>query len=78
MYGRVLRGGPNNLSLRLSCITILLRLRTVTYRPVGPIGLYIYCAPLPVGYSPTSSLDGIGSARVFYFDQYYIYLLFYI
>jgi hypothetical protein len=63
----VLRDGPDNLSLRLSCITRPMRLHTVTHRPVGPIGLYIHRAPLPVGYSPTSSFDGFGSARVFYF-----------
>jgi hypothetical protein len=65
MHGKVLRGGPDNLSLRLSCITRPLRLRMVTHKPVGPTGLYIHCAPLPVGYSPTSSLDEIDSARVF-------------
>jgi hypothetical protein len=64
---RVLRGGPDNLGLSLSCITRPLRLRTVNHRPVGPTGLYIHCTPLPIGYSSTSSFDGFGRARVFYF-----------
>jgi hypothetical protein len=64
---RVLIDGPGELSLRLPCITRPLWLRTVTYRPVGPTGLYIHCAPLLVGYPPTSSFDGFGRASVFYF-----------
>jgi hypothetical protein len=75
---RVLRDGPDNLSLKLSCIIRLMRLRTVIYRPVGPINLYIYCAPLPVDYSLTSSFDGFGCARVFYFWSilYYYYVVY--
>jgi hypothetical protein len=64
---RVLRDGPNNLSPRLSCITRLLRLCTVTHRLVGPTSLYIHCAPLFVGYSLTLSFDGFGHTKVFYF-----------
>jgi hypothetical protein len=73
MHERVLKGGPGDLSLRLSCITRPLRLRTVIHRPVRPTGLYIHCAPLLVGYSPTSSFDGFGRARVFYFFINIIY-----
>jgi hypothetical protein len=39
------------LSLRLPCITRPLWLRTVTHRLVGPTGLYMHCASLPVGLS---------------------------
>jgi hypothetical protein len=70
MHEKVLSGGPGNLNLRLSCITGPLRLRTVTHRSMRPTGLYIHCASLHVDYSPTSSLDEIGSVIVFYFDQY--------
>jgi hypothetical protein len=63
----VLIGGPDNLSLRLSCLTRPLLLRTVTHRLVGPTGLYIHYAPLPVGYSLTSSFYRFDRARVFYF-----------
>jgi hypothetical protein len=41
---RVLRDGPGNSQSELPCITRPLWLRTVTHRPVGPIGLYMYCA----------------------------------
>jgi hypothetical protein len=34
--------------------------------------LCIHCAPLFVGYSPTSSFDEFGSARSVFFYQYYI------
>jgi hypothetical protein len=80
MHEKVLRDGPDNLSLRLSCITRPLWLRTVTHRHVGPTGLYIHCAPLSVGYSPTSSFIGFGRARVFYFWSilYYHYYSVYI
>jgi hypothetical protein len=64
---RVLRCGSDNLSMRLSCITRSLWLRTVTHRSVGPTGLYIYYAPLSVDYSLTSSFDEFGSSRVLYF-----------
>jgi hypothetical protein len=47
----VLRGGPDNSQSELPCITRPLWLRTVTHRPVGPTGLYMYCASLPVGLS---------------------------
>jgi hypothetical protein len=49
----------------LSCIT----------RPTDyiPLGLYIHCAPLLIGYPSTPSFGGFGRARVFYFDQYYIF-----
>jgi hypothetical protein len=55
----VLRGGPDDLSLRLSCIT----------RPTGYIllGLYIHCAYLLVGYPLTPSFDGFDRAKVFFF-----------
>jgi hypothetical protein len=80
MHERVLRGGPADLSLRLPCITKPLLLRTVTHRPVGPIDLSIHRTPLLIGHSPTSSLDEIGSAKVFYFLSilyyyYYVYNL---
>jgi hypothetical protein len=63
----VLRDESGDLSLRLSCIT----------RPTGyfPLGLYIHCAPLLVGYPPTPSFGGFGRARVFSFDQYYIFTI---
>jgi hypothetical protein len=47
----VLRDGPDNSQSELPCITRPLWLRTVTHRPVGPTGLYMYCASLPVGLS---------------------------
>jgi hypothetical protein len=72
----VLRGEPNNLSLRLSFITIPLQLRTVTHRPMEPTGLYIHYTPLPVGYSPTSSFDGFGRASVFLSILYYYYVVY--
>jgi hypothetical protein len=62
---RVLRGGPDNLSPRLPCITRPMWLRTVSHRPVGPISLYIHCTSLFVGYPPTPSFDGFGLTRVF-------------
>jgi hypothetical protein len=73
-----MRDGSDNISLRLSCIIRLLRLRTVTHGPVGPTGLYIYYAHLPIGYSPTSSFDKFGRARVFYFLSilYYYYVVY--
>jgi hypothetical protein len=70
---KVLRDGPGDLSLILSCITRLLRLRTVTHRPVGPIYLYIHCTPLPVGYPPTPSFGGFVCAKVFYFESIFYY-----
>jgi hypothetical protein len=57
----VLRGGPGNFQSELPCITRPLWLRTVTHRPVGPIGLYMYCASLPAGLS-TDSVNLAGSA----------------
>jgi hypothetical protein len=50
-------------------------LRAVTNRPVRPIDLYIHCAPLLVGHSPTSSFDGIGSAMIIFLWSilYYYY-----
>jgi hypothetical protein len=47
----VLRGGPGNFQSELPCITRPLWLRTVTHRPVGPTGLYMYCASVSVGLS---------------------------
>jgi hypothetical protein len=47
----VLRGRPGNSQSELPCITRPLWLRTVTHRPVGPTGLYMYCASVPVGLS---------------------------
>jgi hypothetical protein len=73
---RVLRDRPGDIRLRLPCITRLLQLRTVIHRPVGPTGLYIYCAPLLVGYPPTSPFDGFDRARVFYFGLIFLLLLF--
>jgi hypothetical protein len=74
----VLRGGLDNLSPRLSCITKPLRLRMVIHRPVGLIDLYIHCTPLLVGYSPTSSFDELGHVRLFYFllILYYYYVVY--
>jgi hypothetical protein len=37
----MLRGGPGNSQSELPCITRPLWLRTVTHRPVGPIGLML-------------------------------------
>jgi hypothetical protein len=72
----MLRDGPDNLSLMLSCITRPMRLRTVTHRPMGLIGLYIHCAPLPVGYSPTPVIWRVRQRQsVFIFDQYYIIII---
>jgi hypothetical protein len=45
----VLRDGPGNSQSELPCITRPLWLRTVTHRPVGPTGLYMYCASVLVG-----------------------------
>jgi hypothetical protein len=67
MHGKVPRGGQGDLSLRLPCIT-----RLTGYIPLG---LYIHCAPLLVGYPPTPSFGGFGRARVFSFDQYYIFII---
>jgi hypothetical protein len=44
----------------------------------GPLGLYIHCAPLPVGYPPTMSFDGFGRAKMFSIWINIILLLFYI
>jgi hypothetical protein len=68
MHGKVLRGGPGDLSLRLSYIT----------RPTGYIslGLYIHCALLLVGYPPIPSLGGFGRARVFLLLINIIFLIF--
>jgi hypothetical protein len=38
---------------------------------VGPLGLCIHCASLPIGHSLTSSFDGYDSATRVFFDQYY-------
>jgi hypothetical protein len=46
-----MRGGPGSSQSELPCITRPLWLRTVTYRPVGPTGLYMYCTSLLVGLS---------------------------
>jgi hypothetical protein len=43
-----LRDRPGNSQSELPCITRPLWLRTVTHRPVGPTGLYMYCASVPV------------------------------
>jgi hypothetical protein len=72
----VLRGGPGDLSPRLPYITRPMWLRRVTNRPVGPLGLSIYYAPLSVDHSPTSSFDGFGNVMSVFFDQYYIYYYF--
>jgi hypothetical protein len=48
---RVLRGGPGSSHSELLCITRLLWLRTVTHKHMGPTGLYMHCASLPVGLS---------------------------
>jgi hypothetical protein len=65
MHERVLRGGAGDLSLRLPCIT----------RPTGyvPLGLYMYCAPLLVGYPPTPSFGGFDHTRVFSFGLIFYY-----
>jgi hypothetical protein len=64
---RVLRDGSGDRSLRLPYITRPMWLRAMTNRLMGPLGLCIHCAHFPVGHSPTSSFDGFGGARVFYF-----------
>jgi hypothetical protein len=73
---RVLRDGPDNSQSELPCITRPLWLRTVTHRPVGPTGLYICIAHLCLSdYTPIPSFGGFGYVRVFYFDQYYIFII---
>jgi hypothetical protein len=62
----VLRGRPGDLSLMLSYITKLVRLRTMTHRPVGPTGLYIHYASLSIGYPLTPSFGGFIRAGVFF------------
>jgi hypothetical protein len=69
----VLKGGLSDLSPRFPCITRPIWFRTVTNRPVGPLGLSIHCASLPVGHSPTSLFDEFNSATSVFFNQYYIY-----
>jgi hypothetical protein len=72
---RVLRDGQSDLSRRLPYIARPMWLRTVTNRPVGPFGLCIYCAPLPIGHSPTSSFDGFdGAISVFLWSILYFLL----
>jgi hypothetical protein len=44
-----MRDGPGNSQSELPCITRPLWLRTVTHRLVGPTGLYMYYASVPVG-----------------------------
>jgi hypothetical protein len=58
----------SDLSLRLSCIT-----RPTSYIPLG---LYIHCALLLVGYPPTPSFGGFDRARVFFLLINIIFLLF--
>jgi hypothetical protein len=73
---RVLRDGPDNSQSELPCITRPLWLRTVTHRPVGPIGLYMYCASLPVGLSTDPVNWRVRLCQsVFSFDQYYIFII---
>jgi hypothetical protein len=57
----VLRGGSGSSQSELPCITRPLWLRTVTHRPVG--------------YPPIPSFGRFGCVRVFYFDQYYIFII---
>jgi hypothetical protein len=73
----VLRGKTDNPNLRLSYITRPMRLRMVSHRLVGPISLYIHCAPLSVSYSSISSFDRFDSAKVFYFLSILYYYYYY-
>jgi hypothetical protein len=74
----VLRGGPGNSQSELPCITRPLWLRTVTHRPVGPTGLYMYCASVPVGLSTDSVIWRVRLCQSVFFDQYYIFIILYI
>jgi hypothetical protein len=71
----VMRGGKDNISQMLSCITISLRLRTVTHMPVEPTGLYIHCAPLLSVIHRPHYLTGSAVPECFIFDQYYIIII---
>jgi hypothetical protein len=71
----VLRGGPGNSQSELPCITRPLWLRTVTHRPMGPTGLYMYCASLPAGLSTDPVIWRVRLCQSVFFDQYYIYII---
>jgi hypothetical protein len=76
MYRSVERRA-DDLSPRLPCITKPMWLRTVTNRPVRPLGLCIHCVYtvylcLSVIHRPRH-LTGLAVPPVFFFDQYYIY-----
>jgi hypothetical protein len=71
----MLRGGPGNSQSELPCITRPLWLRTVTHRPVGSTGLYMYCASLPVGLSTDPVIWRVRLCQSVFFDQYYIYII---
>jgi hypothetical protein len=60
----VLRGGPDNSQSELPCITRPLWLCTVTHRPVGPTGLYMYCASLPAGLTTGLLWPVVGTEKV--------------
>jgi hypothetical protein len=72
----VLRGGPGNSQSELPCITRPLWLRTVTHRPVGSTGLYMYCAYVPVGLSTDPVIWRVRLGRSVFFYQYYIFIIF--
>jgi hypothetical protein len=72
----VLRGGPGNSQSELPCITRPLWLRTVTHRPMGPTGLYMYCAFLPVGLSTDPVTWRVRLCQsVFFWSILYIYII---
>jgi hypothetical protein len=64
------------LSLRLPCITRLLWLRTVTHRPVGPIGLYMHFASLSVRLSTDPVIWWVRLCQSVFFFINIIFLLF--
>jgi hypothetical protein len=72
----VLRGGPGNSQYELLCITKPLWLRTVTHRPVGPTGLYMYCASLSVGLSTDPVIWRVRLCRSVFILINTIFLLF--
>jgi hypothetical protein len=75
---RVLRGGPGDSQSKLSCITRPLWLRTVTHRPMGPTGLYMYCASLPVGLSTDPVIWRVRLCQsVFFWSILYLYYSWY-
>jgi hypothetical protein len=74
----VLRDGPGNIQSELPCITRPLRLRAVTHRPVGPTGLYMYCASLPVELSTDPVIWRVRLCQsVFFWSLLYFIIILY-